>query len=243
MADVRGILLDIEGTTSSVRFVYDVLFPFALDNLEAFVDQHWLDDDAQAACRQIAKDAGYECLELWCDGSQDRAAQQRRVIDEVRRLMAGDVKATGLKELQGLIWRQGFDSGTLVSHVYPDVPPALADWNRRGIDVRIYSSGSVAAQRLFFSHTEHGDLLGSFRGHYDTTTGPKREAESYRKIAADVKLPASAIMFFSDIFAELDAAREAGMQTRLVIRPGNAVSETGHGHIVVESFTDSLLQR
>ena len=122
--------------------------------------------------------------------------------------MDGDVKATGLKELQGLIWQEGYAAGRLQSHVYPDVPPALRRWAEAGLDLRIYSSGSVAAQKVFFAHTEAGDLLGLFRGHYDTTTGPKREAESYRRIAADMKMPPSAILFLSDV--RTGAGRGAG---------------------------------
>ena len=136
--------------------------------------------------------------------------------------MDGDVKATGLKELQGLIWQEGYAAGRLTSHVYPDVPPALRRWAEQGLDLRIFSSGSVAAQKVFFAHTDAGDLLPLFHGHYDTTTGPKREAESYRRIAADMKLPTSAILFLSDVVQELDAAAEAGCERPWSVRPGNA---------------------
>ena len=153
--------------------------------------------------------------------------------------MDGDVKATGLKELQGLIWQEGYAAGRLKSHVYPDVPPALRRWAERGLDLRVYSSGSVGAQKVFFAHTEAGDLLGLFRGHYDTTTGPKREAESYRRIAADMKMPPSAVLFLSDVPRELDAAREAGMRTALVVRPGNVPAAAGHGRPVVTDFGEA----
>lgn len=237
-ASVRAILLDIEGTTSSIRFVYDVLFPFVRQRLTAFLDLHWDDADIRAACERVAQDAGGKSLADWCGATADRNTMQRQVTAEVLRLMDGDVKATGLKELQGLIWREGYDSGTLVSHVYADLPPALADWQRRGIDVRIYSSGSIAAQKLFFAHTEHGNLLPFFRGHYDTTTGPKREAESYRIIAAAMNLPPESILFCSDIPAELDAAHTAGMQTRLVMRPGNAPVDDSVSHARIMSFAE-----
>ncbi len=150
--------------------------------------------------------------------------------------MDGDVKATGLKELQGLIWREGYAAARLRSHVYPDVPPALRRWSEAGLDLRIFSSGSVAAQQVFFAHTDAGDLLGLFRGRYDTTTGPKREAESYRRIAADAGMQPLAILFLSDVRQELDAAAEAGMRTALVVRPGNAPVPAGHGHPVVADF-------
>ena len=150
--------------------------------------------------------------------------------------MDADAKATGLKELQGLIWREGYDAGRLKSHVYPDAPPALRRWAEQGLDLRIYSSGSIGAQKVFFAHTDAGDLLGLFRGHYDTTTGPKREAESYRRIAADMQMPPSTILFLSDTRQELDAAAESGMRTALVVRPGNAPVTAGHGYPIVTDF-------
>ena len=222
----QGVLLDIEGTTSSVSFVYDVMFPFARRELDAYLEASWRTPECRAACAQIARDAGDESL----------AEQPSAVRDEVLRLMDGDVKATGLKQLQGLIWERGFQSGELLAHVYDDVPPALLRFNGSGLDVRIYSSGSIQAQKLFFGHTEFGNLLPQFRGHYDTTTGPKREAASYTAIAEDYQLPASDIAFLSDVVAELDAARTAGMQTVLVLRPGNQPVEPGHGHRAISSF-------
>jgi enolase-phosphatase E1 len=218
----RGILLDIEGTTSSVSFVYDVMFPYVRKHLTFEVFANWLEPEYIEAFHAIARDAGHESLDAWLKTkglTRDnplRAAED--VCGEVTRLMESDAKATGLKQLQGLIWQSGFDSGELKAHVYDDVPPAIATWNAAGKDVRIYSSGSVQAQKLFFGHTIAGDLLSQFRGHYDTTTGPKKEAESYRKIAAEYGLPPREILFVSDIGAELDAAAAAGMQTALCVR-------------------------
>ncbi len=226
-----GILLDIEGTTSSVSFVYDVMFPFARRELESYLDANWGSDELNAACEQIAKDAGHDSLAAW-DGED----KQQLVRDEVVRLMDNDVKATGLKQLQGLIWKSGFESGEMKAHLYDDVPPAIATWNEAGKDVRIYSSGSIAAQKLFFGHTIAGDMLEQFRGHYDTTTGPKKEATSYEQIAADFGIAAGEILFLSDVPAELDAARAAGLQTALCIRPGNAEVSADHGHPEISSF-------
>ena len=236
---VRGVLLDIEGTTSSAAFVYGVLFPYARRELADFLRRRWGEPDTARACERIARDAGAASLAAWVGVD----AARERVTAEAIRLMDADAKATGLKELQGLIWQAGYDAGRLHSHVYPDVPPALRRWAERGLDLRIYSSGSVGAQKVFFAHTDAGDLCGLFRGHYDTTTGPKREAESYRGIAADMKLPLSAILFLSDVRQELDAAAAAGMRTGLVVRPGNAPVAAGHGHPVVTEFgaVDSLL--
>lgn len=218
MTGVRGILLDIEGTTSALDYVHQTLFPYARAEVEGFLQRRGERADVVAACAQIARDAGA--------GTLTRA----EVLAEVYRLMDGDVKATGLKELQGLIWAEGYAAGRLQSHVYPDVPPALERWTGQGIDVRIYSSGSITAQKVFFAHTEAGDLNRYLRGNYDTTTGPKRAAGSYTKIAADYGLSAAEILFLSDVVAELDAARTAGMQTGLVLRPGNAPVAPGHGH-------------
>ena len=233
---VRGVLLDVEGTTSSASFVYEVLFPFARRELADFLRRRWGDLDVDHACELIACDAGAPSLSTWVGRNAAPEMAQERVRIEAIRLMDGDVKATGLKELQGLIWQEGYAAGRLLSHVYPDVPPALRRWSEAGLDLRIFSSGSVAAQKVFFAHTEAGDLLPLFRGHYDTTTGPKREAESYRRIAAEMNLPPPAILFLSDVRQELDAAAEAEMRTGLVVRPGNAPVPPGHVHPVVDEF-------
>jgi enolase-phosphatase E1 len=221
---LRGVLLDVEGTTSSVQFVYDVLFPYARRELADFLRRRWDEPAAAKARRMIAPDADRDGL-----------------IAEVNRLMDGDVKATGLKELQGLIWQEGYDAGRLRSHVFADVAPALRRWKDAGLELRIFSSGSVAAQKVFFAHTDAGDLLGLFGGHYDTTTGPKREPESYRRIAADWGLPSDAILFLSDVTQELDAAAAAGMRTGLVVRPGNAAAPPGQPHPTFTSFDQIAL--
>lgn len=237
---IRGILLDIEGTTSSVSFVYDVMFPFVRRELSRYLETNWAAPELSAACDQIACDAGHESFTAWCQasGAGDEQSQRSLVVAEVTRLMDGDVKATGLKHLQGLIWESGFRSGELQAHVYEDVPPALRRWKEAGIDTRIYSSGSIQAQKLFFGHTVAGDLLPLLAGHYDTTTGPKKDAGSYRKIAHEFDLPAQAMLFLSDVVAELDAARTAGLQTALALRPGNAPALSDHGHREIRSFDE-----
>jgi enolase-phosphatase E1 len=228
----HGILLDIEGTTSSISFVYDVMFPFVRRELDDYLRRHWGQPELAAACDAIARDAGQPAL----------ASAPDQVKAEVLRLMDGDVKSTGLKQLQGLIWESGFKSGEMKAHVYDDVPPALTAWNQAGQDVRIYSSGSVQAQKLFFGHTIAGNLLLHFRGHYDTMTGPKREAASYVAIAAAFALPPRDILFLSDVTAELDAAKEAGMQTALVLRSGNAATKPGHGHPEIHNFAEVTVE-
>ena len=136
--------------------------------------------------------------------------------------MDADAKVTGLKHLQGLIWRKGFESGELVAQIFPDVPPQLNEWSAAGIKLYIYSSGSVEAQKLFFGHTEQGNLRGYLSGYFDTSTGPKRESASYRKIADACHLCAARLLFLSDLTAELTAAAAVGFHVGLCLRPGNA---------------------
>jgi enolase-phosphatase E1 len=233
----QAILLDIEGTTSSIRFVYDEMFPFVRRELSGFLDAQWELAEVHAACNVLASDAGHTSLEEWC-GKADHTAARQLVNNEVIRLMDGDIKATGLKQLQGLIWRSGFESGELRAHVYDDVPPALKTWYDAGMDLRIYSSGSIAAQRLFFGHTIVGDLLPLLQGHYDTTTGPKKDPASYTEIAAAFFRAPAEILFLSDVVAETAAARQAGMQTALCLRPGNAAPPSGHDFATLRSFSE-----
>lgn len=238
----RGILLDIEGTTSSVSFVYDVMFPFVRRELTAFLSSSWGSDRLKDACELIASDAGHASFRDWVTGATTDE-QQQLVSDEIIRLMDSDIKATGLKQLQGLIWKSGFESGELQAHIYDDVPQALTTWNELGMDVRVYSSGSIAAQKLFFAHTITGDLSHCFRGHYDTTTGSKKEAASYQQIASAYGIRAGDILFISDVVAELDAATTAGLQTLLSLRPGNADVEPDHGHAVISSFAEVKIRK
>ena len=234
--DVRGVLLDIEGTTSSISYVHDVMFPFAADRLEDFLSTTASSELADVF-DLIAKDAGYESCAAWQQATGDEGIAL--VTNEVRRLMAADVKATGLKALQGLIWKDGFESGILKAHIYPDVIPAIKQWRASGIDVRIYSSGSVAAQKLFFGHLDgEGDCLSLFSGHYDTTTGGKKEPDSYTAVANDWELAPQEILFISDIAGELTAAAQAGFQARASVRPGNAPLPSDFKIPTVQSFEE-----
>lgn len=234
----RTLLLDIEGTTSAVSYVFDVLFPYARRNLHSFLSAGWSDPAVEQARRQIARDAGWP--DELAAGTPPAAGELEALVAHLEALMNADSKSTGLKELQGLIWRDGFLGGTLTAHVYPDVPPALERWTAAGKRVYIYSSGSIAAQKLFMGHTVAGDLGRFLSGHYDTTSGPKRAAASYAAIAADLGEELGQIMFVSDIVAELDAAAEAGLQTALSVRPGNAPLPAGYCHRTVESFAEIL---
>ncbi|QDV27408.1 acireductone synthase [Aureliella helgolandensis] len=245
--NVTGVLLDIEGTTSSISFVHDVMFPFVLDRLDTFLAEHFTRGDVQAACETIAQDAGHASLAAWQAAQSTVSAQatvsaQELVAQEVRKLMANDVKATGLKALQGLIWQVGFQAGELTAHVYPDVLPAIETWRAGGLDVRIYSSGSIAAQKLFFGHLEDaGNCLHLFSGHYDTTFGGKKEADSYRRIAADWGKPLEEILFVTDIAEEATAAIAAGAQVAASVRPGNASLPPDLNVPLITSFAELSL--
>ncbi len=231
----RMVLLDIEGTVSPLAFVHEVMFPYARRHAAVFLGRGWESPMVQEALAQMARDAGAASLAAWCPPG---LAGPAFVTTQVHQMMDADIKATGLKQLQGLIWEEGFRAGELRSTLFEDVPAALDRWRQAGLDLCIYSSGSVHAQKLFFSHTAAGDLGGFFSGWYDTTTGPKRAAASYAAIAADRGLPAHDILFVSDVVDELDAARAAGMVTAHALRPGNhPASDPHHDHPGITSFT------
>jgi len=239
----RGILLDIEGTTSSIAFVYQTLFAYARRELPGFLAAHWDEPAVTAAREQIARDADCASYAEFC-ARTPALTPTEALRREVERLMDADAKLPGLKQLQGLIWSGGYQSGVLKSHVYPDVPPALAAWAAHRLDVRIYSSGSADAQRLFFACTEVGSLTHLLRGYYDTRTGSKRDPASYRVVTADMQLSPPDVLFLSDLSAELDAARAAGLVTGLVVRPGNAPAAdarhpavTDFGQIVISEVS------
>jgi enolase-phosphatase E1 len=233
----RGVLLDIEGTVAPIAFVVDVLFPYARRELVDYLARHWCDPALATVCEQIARDAGSPSFAQWIPDA-DATHQREHLRTHLHQLMDRDAKTTGLKELQGRIWEEGYAAGRLLSQVFTDVAPALRHWTAQGLDVRVYSSGSVTAQQVFFAHTTEGDLRPLLRGHYDTTTGPKRDPASYGRIARDVGLPPGDILFLSDVAAELDAAAAAGMQTALAVRPGNAPLRGPVNHPQIRSLED-----
>ncbi len=225
---MTAILLDIEGTTTSISFVYDVLFPFARDHVREFLTTHATRADVQSALQAMVVDAAGDGLTL---DATDTVA----VVTEVERLMDADRKATGLKQLQGLIWAAGYASGELRGHVFPDVPDALERWAAAGTTVAIYSSGSVAAQKLIFGCSIEGDLTPALRAYFDTTTGPKKESSSYVAIAEALDCPIGELRFVTDNLAEADAAHDAGAQVWLAVRPGNPVPPD-HVYPTLRSF-------
>jgi enolase-phosphatase E1 len=218
---MTAVLLDIEGTTTSISFVYDVLFPFAASAIPAFIrgNEKKLSDTIALILRDaLAHD--------------QKENSSETAIAVVQRQMANDIKATGLKQLQGLVWQHGYESGQIKGHVYSDVPTYFAAWHAAKRPIAIYSSGSILAQQLLFRHSIAGDLTPYLAGHYDTTTGPKREAASYVAIAKAWGLPASDIIFCTDQPPEADAAQAAGMQTVLLMRPGNPPLPRQLAHVV-----------
>jgi len=232
----RAILLDIEGTTTSVSFVYDVLFPYVRKEFPTFLRDHWSHAPMVKARDQIARDAGATSFADWC-GDVNEEAQRNKLLQHLYLLMDSDSKATGLKDLQGLVSRIGYANGTLRSHVYPDFEPALKRWTGAGKKVAIFSSGSIAAQKTLYAHTEAGNLLPFLSAHFDTTIGKKREVESYRAIAAALQFETKDVLFISDVVEELDAAKSAGMSTALAIRPGNKPAIAG-SHAAIQSFAE-----
>jgi enolase-phosphatase E1 len=234
---VRVLLLDVEGTTTAVSFVYDVLFPYARSRLEPYLREHAGRAEVQADLPALAQERARERdpdAPPWSDASAE--ATLASAVAYATWLMDRDRKSTALKSLQGRIWEGGFRAGALRAHVYPDVPPALARWRGQGRASAIFSSGSVLAQRLLFAHTSAGDLTPLIAGYFDTTTGPKREGRSYARIAEALGAAPASVLFVSDVAEELDAAREAGLTTALCVREGAAPPPASHA--VVRTFDD-----
>lgn len=206
----QAIVTDIEGTTSSLAFVKDVLFPYAAKNLPAWLGENRLNPAVQQQIANVAE-------------TIDRPGSDLdAVIGQLLNWIEQDVKATPLKVLQGMLWKSGYESGDYRAHVYEDAAHVLQDWYAAGIPLYVYSSGSVQAQELFFQYSRYGDLRALFSGYFDTTTGPKNEDDSYRKIAASIGLPTAELLFLSDAKPEITAAASAGMQTVLIVRDADS---------------------
>ena len=232
MASAAGhaaVLTDIEGTTSSISFVKDVLFPYARRALPGFVQAHGHEPEVRRWLDAVA--AGHGAM---CDDAM--------IVETLQGWIDQDRKHTALKALQGLVWREGYGNADFTAHLYPDAAEALRAWHADGVPLYVYSSGSVAAQKLFFGHSDAGDLAPLFSGWFDTEVGGKREAASYARIASEIGFAPADVLFLSDVVEELDAAREAGMATVLVDRredyPAPRTGEATGGHVRVESFAD-----
>ncbi len=219
-----ALLIDIEGTTTPIAFVHDVLFPYARAHLEAFLADQATD---QAVAHELA---------------EVRRMESGPELATLRRWMDADAKVTPLKALQGMIWKAGYASGELRGELYPDVAPALRRWNKAGLRLFVYSSGSVAAQKLIFGHSVAGDLVDLFGGFFDTRVGGKREPDSYGRLAIGMNLPPVEVLFLSDVEDELDAAAAAGLRTCQLVRAadGTVASDrhpTASDFTVIEALT------
>jgi len=237
----KCILLDIEGTTTPIDFVYQVLFPFARTHVKEYLARHWHsavapEDIAGLRAEQAADTRQGHAPPVIHQGSDE--SQLQSVVAYVHWQMDRDRKSTPLKSLQGKIWEEGYRAGELRSLVFDDVPAAMKRWHGEGKRICIYSSGSVLAQRLLFAHTAAGDLTPFISNYFDTTVGPKKEADSYRRIAANLQLPPEGIVFISDVVAELSAARDAGLQGVLSVRPGNHPQPPSDSYKVIHTFAE-----
>ncbi|KAH8265466.1 hypothetical protein KR038_008476 [Drosophila bunnanda] len=217
----KVVLVDIEGTTTSISFVHDVLFPYAKENVENFLRDSWASDDT----KQIVQDL--QQVPQFADYKDTLSAPSaeldaKLITGFVRYLIDKDLKVTPMKTLQGLIWAQGYASGELKGHVYEDVPAAFQTWRDAGLQIGVYSSGSVAAQKLIFGHSIAGNLTTHISAYFDTHVGHKQEQNSYENISKSLGVAPERIIFLTDIPGEAAAARSAGLQAILLQRPGNA---------------------
>jgi enolase-phosphatase E1 len=222
---VRAIIMDIEGTTTPIRFVREVLFPYSAAAMRPFLERHGGDAAVRELLADVVREAGL-----------DTGSSLDACVRTLEQWIAADRKITALKALQGHIWRDGYERGAFTAPVYPDVPRQLARWHAAGIRLYVYSSGSVDAQRLLFGHTDQGDLTPLFDGWFDTRTGPKNDPDAYRAICATIDVPPGDCLFLSDAPAELDAARAVGLRTLQLLRPGDDATPAQHPNAT--SFDD-----
>ena len=215
---IKAIVTDIEGTTSSILFVKDVLFPYARANLADYVRNHADDPQVKPLLEDVCKEVGSEL-------------STEQIITQLIQWMDEDKKVTPLKSLQGLIWEAGYRQGDFKGHLYPDAAANLKAWKTEGLDLYIYSSGSVYAQKLLFAHTEYGDLTPFFSGYFDTHIGGKKEQQSYDNIAEQLAIPANQLLFLSDIKEELDAAKAAGFETIWLTRDSTPDPQAEHRQV------------
>ncbi|MCG7200031.1 acireductone synthase [Marinobacter pelagius] len=227
---IRVILTDIEGTTSSISFVHDVLFPFAAKHLPGFVTEN---RDVPAVAEQldaVAEKSGVDRTDV--DG----------LVDVLQQWIREDRKETSLKALQGMVWEQGYQQGELKGHIYPDAADYLQRWHDRGLRLFVYSSGSVKAQKLIFGFTTEGDFTPFFSGYFDTRIGGKKEADSYRNILKELGVEPETVLFLSDVEAELEAASAVGLKTAWLVREGELPDTS---RFVARDFSevDTLLRK
>lgn len=223
---IRAIVTDIEGTTSSIAFVHDVLFPYAADRLPDYLRNNSDDPEVARLLQVVREEANLPSADL------------DSIIAVLLKWIADDRKATALKALQGMVWRHGYEQGDFTGHIYDDAAIGLRAWADAGIELYVYSSGSVDAQKLLFGYSDAGDLREYFRGYFDTETGHKRERDSYTTIAQTLAMKPAEILFLSDVAEELDAARDAGMHTVQLVRNEEVVRGD---HPIARDFTEVML--
>jgi enolase-phosphatase E1 len=237
---VCTILLDIEGTTTPLDFVYKALFPYARSHLRQFLSRHLLFPEVSADVAALHEEHRVDTEQglnppRWCDNTPEEELDS--VVEYIEWLMDRDRKSTSLKSLQGRIWEEGYKRGELRGQVFDDVPRALERWQKQEKKISIFSSGSVLAQKLLFTHATAGDLSQHISHYFDTTAGSKTDKQSYQKIASALQLLPSEIVFISDVSTELDAARSAGMHTVLSLRPGNR-QQPASTHMLIQTLDE-----
>ncbi|XP_071795350.1 enolase-phosphatase E1-like [Asterias amurensis] len=246
---VEVIVLDIEGTTTPISFVKDILFGYVREHLEEYLEENWekteCQDDVKALRDQTLLDKDLEgavAIPEEAPEVSSSSSVRKAVVDNIRWLMAKDRKVTALKQFQGHMWRSGYQEKKVVGELFSDVLPVIKHWASEEKKIYIYSSGSVEAQKLLFGHTEHGSLLKYFSGYFDTKIGAKVEKESYQKIAEEVECDPSKILFLTDVTREATSAHQAGFKTAIVVRDGNAplTEEEIKSFNQIKSFSELL---
>ncbi|XP_037817326.1 enolase-phosphatase E1 [Lucilia sericata] len=218
---VKIILTDIEGTTTSISFVKDTLFPYAKEHTEKYLQDTCETLETKNIIKDLKNLPQYEVFLKETSTTPEKEVDINVISQFVNYLIDKDLKLGPLKTLQGYVWAEGYKSGNIKGHVYPDVPAAFKLWHEAGVSVAIYSSGSIKAQQLLFGQTELGNLLPYITAHFDTTSGHKQEKQSYINIAQSLNIDPQDILFLTDIVKEAEAARLAGYQTAVLSRPGN----------------------
>ncbi len=226
---IQFVLMDIEGTTTSIAFVHEVLFPYATKHLSNFIQEHAHDALVQKEL---------EVVKATVLAETDQSINNQAAVEQLKAWIKADRKHPALKSLQGYLWKKGYEQGEYQGHIYEDVVPVLEAWQSKGVQMGIYSSGSVGAQKLLFGYSDKGDLRPFLSAYFDTKIGHKREVESYLRIRKELSVPADEILFLSDVAEELDAAKVAGFQVYQLVRPGTEASDR---HPFVASFADLKL--
>ena len=232
----KGILLDIEGTTTPIAYVHDVLFSYARAHVGEYLAQHR--DEAAPDVARLREEHAHGDLDNGEQPPPLNDHEKESIVTYVNWLIDRDRKSTGLKSLQGKIWREGYRHGTLKSQVFDDVRPAFERWKNRNLRISIFSSGSALAQQLLFAHTEAGDLTTFISDYFDTNIGRKADPESYRRIAKAVALEPHEILFISDVVSELEAANTTGMKALLSVRPGNQPQPNADRFTIIHTFDE-----